>query len=106
MGPYRVTLSLQYTKQKETSNILTCTLWVQQDSGTPNKPTPPQLPTFIINLLFITVLSTIDYTDREEQAQHIGKNERCNINEYSELGIDATKHISDNYRESKNNRII
>ena len=48
---------------------------------------PPQLPTL--------VLGNLDYKEMEQQAYHIGRNERCYLDEYSKLSIDAKEHISD-----------
>ena len=78
LGSDRVHLSLPYARQKQIIDI--------QDSGTPKKSPPPQLPTL--------VLGNLDYTERAEQTYHTGRNGRCNIDEYSELSIDTAEHIS------------
>ena len=78
-GSDRVYLSPQFTRQKQIFNILY--------SETPKKPPTPQLP----NL----VLGNLKYTEREGQAYHIGRNKRCNTDEYYELSIDATGHVPD-----------
>ena len=55
---------------------------VEQDSRTPKAHSPPESPALI--------LGTIDYTKREDQVYHTEKNERHNMDEFSELSIDAT----------------
>ena len=75
---------------------------VEQDSRTPKMPSPPQSPAL--------VLGTLDYTKKEGQVYHTEKNERCNVDECSELSIGAVDHISDQLhkeafliQKSKNN---
>ena len=77
MGFNRVHLSLWSTRQTQKIYI--------PDNGTSKKPVPPELP--------IVALDNLDYIERQEQAYHIGRNERPNIDEYSELSKDATEHI-------------
>ena len=62
IGPDRVNVSPRCTKQKQTSDLYTCTLWVEQDNGIPKKPSSPQLPS--------SVLGTFDHIEREEQAHY------------------------------------
>ena len=57
MGSVRVKLSPQYTRQRQESNTLTGT-----SSRTPKTPSLPQSATLL--------LSTLDYTKREDQVYY------------------------------------
>ena len=51
MGPDRVNLLPQFARKNWTVNILTHTVWIEEDNITPKISSPPQLPTIILDNL-------------------------------------------------------